>query len=188
MAVTNPRRDGGGAAVPATPPPIAPPAGDRLSGARSGAYRSWITVLAGILIVPLAVVAALTLPATARSRASEAAAARVVDAAALEAEFGIRVTLVAVTADGGLVDLRFAVVDQAKAGHLLHDVASMPALFVERSGRLLTASHPLAHKMTIVEGATYFLFYPNSGGAIQSGTAVSVVIDDLRTTPIEAQS
>jgi hypothetical protein len=188
----DPRRDGGGAAVPTTPSSDDPTTSEpQLGGTsrRAGAsYRSWITVLAGVILLPLAVISALTLPATAPTRAAEAATARVVDAAALEAEFGIRVTLVAVTADGGLVDLRFAVVDQAKASHLLHDSASMPALFVERSGRLLTASHPLAHKMTIVDGASYFLFYANSGGAIQDGTAVSVVIDDVRSAPIDAQT
>ena len=188
MAAAHPRRDGGGAAVPATlPPPEEPPA-ELPAPDRPGAYRSWVTVLAGVLIAPLALVAVLTLPATPRSLASQAAAARVVDPATLEAEFGIRVTLVAVTADGGLVDLRFAVVDRTKAAQLLHDAASMPALYIERSGRVLTASHPLAHKMTILDGATYFLFYPNSGGAIQSGTQVSIVIDDLRSAPIEAQS
>ena len=179
-------RDGGGAAVPATLPEDPMPGGAATTS--SSPYRRWVTVLAGVLLVPLAVVAVLTLPAVPRSKAAEAAAARVVDAAALEAEFGIRITLVAVTADGGLVDLRFNVVDQAKASHLLHDAASMPSLYVARSGRVLSASHPLAHKMTLLDGATYFLFYANAGGTVQDGTGVSVVIDDVRTPPIEARS
>jgi hypothetical protein len=156
--------------------------------ARPTGYRRFAAILFGVLIVPLCVVATLTLPAAARTRAAEAADARVVDATALEDEFGIRVTLVAVTADGGLVDLRFTVLDRTKAEHVMHDATTMPALYVERSGRLLTASHPLAHKVTVLDGATYFLLYANSGGAIQGGTPVSVVIDDQRTTPIAAQS
>ena len=186
MTVQLPGRDGGGAAVLTTPDdPSAQPTGVRK--ARSST-RSWTIVIAGVLLLPLSVVSILTLPAIARTRAEIAAAARVVDTATLEAETGIRVNLVAVTADGGLIDMRFTVVDQVKAGHLFHDAASMPALFVERSGAVLSASHPLAHKVTVLNGATYFLFFANSGGAIQSGTPVSIVIDGLRTAPIDAQS
>ncbi len=183
-------RDGGSlAAVPDTSPADAPASEPEGPGsARSGGYRAWVTALAGLLLLPMAVVATLTVPAAIRSPAAAAAAARVVTAEGLEEEFGIRVNLVAVTADGGLVDLRFTVLDKEKAGHLMHDAAAMPELFVERSGALLTAPHPMAHKITILDGASYFLLYPNSGGAIQSGTQVSVVIDDVRLASVTAQS
>jgi hypothetical protein len=154
----------------------------------SSGYRRFVTILGGIIIAPLAVVAMLTLSSTVSSRLDQAVAARVVDAATLEAEYGIRVNLVAVTADGGLVDLRFTVVDESKAAHLMHDPSTMPTVYVQRSGRVLAASHPLAHKVTVINGASYFLLYPNSGGAVQGGTPVSIVIDDLRTPPIMAQS
>ena len=109
-------------------------------------------------------------------------------AADLEEEYGIRVTLVAITAAGGLVDLRFTVLDREKAAHILHDAAAMPELFVESSGAVLSAPKAMAHKLTLLDGATYFLLYPNSGGAIQAGTGVSVVIDGIRLAPIDAQS
>ena len=184
-----PRGGGALAAVPDTTPGDAPatdPA--RPATGRPGGYRAWALAVAGLLLLPMAVVASLTLPAVGRSPAAAAAAARVVTAAGLEEEFGIRVNLVAVTADGGLVDLRFTVIDKEKAGHLLHDAAAMPELFVESSGALITAPHPMAHKVTVLDGASYFLLYPNSGGAIQSGTQVSVVIDDIRLTSLTAQS
>ena len=147
-----------------------------------------MTILTGVILLPLMVISTLTLPAVVSTKADVAASARVVDAAALEAATGIRVTLVAVTADGGLIDLRFKVVDEVKASHLMHDPLTMPSLYVERSGRVLSASHPLAHKISVIDGATYFMFYANSGGAIQSGTPVSVVVDGVRTAPIVAQS
>jgi hypothetical protein len=177
--------------------PEAAPAPDVASAADAAAttrktgasgYRRFASVLGGVLLAPLATIALLTLPAVTPSKLDLATAARVVDAAALEEEYGIKVTLIAVTADGGLVDLRFMVSDSAKAAHLMHDAASMPQLLVQRNGRVLSASHPLAHKVTVLDGATYFLLYPTSGGAVQGGTSVSVVIDDLRTTPITAQS
>ena len=100
-----------------------------------------------------------------RPARANAAAARVVSAADMEREYGIRVNLVAVTADGGLVDVRFTVVDKDKAGHILHDSASMPDLFVETTGAVLSTRNPMAHKqLTLLDGATYFLLYPNSGG------------------------
>lgn len=150
--------------------------------------RSLSILVAGVLLAPLSLVSILTLPALGSTKADRAASTPIVDAARLEAEAGIRLTLVAVTADGGLIDLRFTVVDEAKASHLFHDTGSMPALFVEGSRAVLSASHPLAHKVTVVSGASYFLFYPNSGGAIQSGTPVSVVIGGVRSAPITAQS
>jgi len=186
MTVEDPGQDGGGTPVLTAPPEPAVREPDR---ARSPmAYRSWVTILTGVILLPLMVVSTLTIPAAVLTKEDLAASARVVDAAALESATGIRVTLVAVTADGGLVDLRFTVVDQAKASHLMHDPSTMPSLYVERSGRVLSPSHPLAHKVTVLDGATYFLFYPNAGGAIQNGTSVSVIVDGLRTAPIVAQS
>jgi hypothetical protein len=46
----------------------------------------------------------------------------------------------------------------------------------------------MAHKMTMLEGGTYFVLYPNSGGVVQPGTGVSVVVDDVRLAPVGAAS
>lgn len=176
------------AAVPETGD-LAPvePAGGRLGRRRPP--RTWLAAIAGVLVLPLIVAASLTFTAAGSSdSASNAAAARLVSAADLEEEYGIRVTLVAITAAGGLVDLRFTVLDREKAAHILHDAAAMPELFVESSGAVLSAPKAMAHKLTLLDGATYFLLYPNSGGVIQAGTGVSVVIDGIRLAPIDAQS
>ena len=106
----------------------------------------------------------------------------------MEEEYGIKVNLVAVIAAGGLIDLRFTVVDKDKATHFLHDAASLPELYVESSGAVLRTSRAKAHKMTVLDGASYFVLYPNSGGAIQAGTGVSVVIEGIRLAPVAAQS
>jgi hypothetical protein len=151
-------------------------------------YRALALALAGLLLLPMAVIATLTLANPDLSAAAGAAAARVVTPAALEAEYGIRVNLIAVTAEGGLVDLRFTVIDKVKAEHLLHAAAELPRLYVASTGAVLSAPQPMAHKMTIVDGASYFLLYPNSGGAIQRGTQVSIVIADIRLADVTAQS
>jgi len=167
---------------PASPEPAAGPRA-RLR------IRPWVVAIAGALVLPLVVAAGLTFTATSTDLfARKAADARVVSAAELEDEYGIKVNLVAVTAGGGLVDLRFTVVDTAKAGHILHDAATLPELLLPDNGAVLRAPQPHAHKLKLVDGASYFLLFPNSGGLVQAGVPVSVVIDAIRLEPVSAQS
>ncbi|MFN8630974.1 MAG: hypothetical protein U0838_11855 [Chloroflexota bacterium] len=174
-AVAGADRDLGAAGVPET-------------AKRPSAVARWRGA-AALLITGLAVVVAplaLAVGITANAATLGPATARVVTAAEMEQDYGLKVDLVAVIAAGGVVDVRFHVVDAAKVGHLFHDAP--PALYVESSGAVLRANTPKAHKMTVVDGASYFILYPNSGGVIQSGTQVSVVIDQIRLTPVVAQS
>jgi hypothetical protein len=152
--------------------------------------RAWLAAVAGVLVLPVAVAASITWSAAEPGgvSADNAAAARVVSATDMEQEYGIKVNLVAVTAAGGLVDVRFTVVDKDKAAHVLHDGASMPELLVEPSGRVIHAPTGMRHKVTLLDGGNYFLLYSNPGGAIQAGTQVSVVIGDIRLAPLSAQS
>lgn len=161
-----------------------------IAAARSPSHRRlpWLAVIAGVLVVPLALAFGITWTAPGLAGAARAADAQVVSAADMEQEYGIKVTLVAVIAAGGLIDLRFTVVDKGKAEHFLHDSATLPALYVESSGAVLRTSRAKAHKMTVLDGASYFVLYPNSGGAIQAGTGVSVVIEGIRLAPVAAQS
>jgi len=151
--------------------------------------RPWVLAIAGALVLPLAVAAGLTYTATFSDVfVRKATDARVVSAAAMEAEYGIKVSLVAVTADGGLVDLRFTVVDKDKAGHILHEADTLPQLLLPDRGAVLRAPQPDAHKLKLADGASYFLLFPNSGGLVQAGVPVSVVIDEVRLEPVAAQS
>jgi hypothetical protein len=145
--------------------------------------------IAAALVLPVAVAAGLTWTASTTDLfASRAQDARVVSPSDMEESYGIRVDLVAVTADGGLIDLRFTVLDKEKAGHVLHDADTLPELLVASSGAVLRAPQPHAHKLQLVDGASYFLLFPNAGGAIQAGTPVSVVIDQIRLEALDAQS
>jgi hypothetical protein len=154
-------------------------------------HRTWLAAIAGVLILPIAVAAGLTYAAAGpggAADAADAAAARVVTAADLEQDYGIKVQLVAVIASGGMIDLRYTVTDKEKATHLLHDAAEMPALFVESSGALIRMPTGMRHKTVLMDGGNYFILYPNPGGVIQAGTPVSVVIDGVRLEPLDAQS
>jgi hypothetical protein len=182
---------GPAAAVPETQDPV--PARSEPAGAARTRHlrrRTWLAAIVGVLVLPVAVAAGLTYTASGSDVRSDAdvAAARVVSAADMESEYGIKVNLVAVSAAGGMIDLRFTVTDREKAAHLLHDATVMPELLVEPSGTVVHAPTGMRHKVTLLDGGNYFLLYPNPGGAIQAGTAVSVVIGDVRLAPLGAQS
>jgi hypothetical protein len=158
--------------------------GELLGHARRLTAGSLRRTALGVIVVPLVLAIGLT---TFASTAGDPAASRVLSAADLERDFGIHVERVAVTAAGGLVDLRFTVVDQDKAIALFHDAATVPALYVEQQGIVLRTKK-MGHHLSLVTGGRYFILFSNAGGIVQSGTSVSVLINDVRLTAIAAQS
>jgi hypothetical protein len=147
--------------------------------------RAWATALIGVVVLPIALAVGVTALVPSVPDASNA---RVISAATLEADYGVRFDLVAVTASGGLVDLRFTVLDEAKAKGLFHTVASSPALLVEGKGTVLRTRKGMNHTLSLLTGGRYFVLFSNSGGVIQAGTKVSVVIDDVRIESMAATS
>jgi hypothetical protein len=148
--------------------------------------RPWI---AGSLLVavPLLIVALLTWSPLAAALTDGVTFSRAVSQQQLEAEYGVRVDLVAVTAAGGLVDVRFTVVDKDKAERLFGDSGELPIVAVEGTDVVLRASHGMHHNLTLLKGGTYFLLFANAGGRVQAGTPVSVVIDGVRVEHLTAQ-
>jgi len=191
---SEPLAEPGGQPEVAAPPEaeaLAPPSGEPagLIPGRRLPRSTWLVAIFGALILPVAVAAGLTwFAAVSTNHSSDAASARIVSAADMEREYGIKVNLVTVTAAGGLVDLRFTVVDKDKAMAVLHDGDNMPQLVVEPSATVIRAPTGMRHKVTILDGGSYFILYSNPGGAVQAGTSVSVVIGDIRLEPIAAQS
>jgi len=107
----------------------------------------------------------------------------------LEAQYGVRVTLIAVTAQGGIVDFRYKVVDPTKAASLLHDPANTPILTVIGSGQSLSPTGMSRHhrQMNMKRGAVPFSFYPNVRGVVKPGVPVSVAFGKINVEPIVAQ-
>jgi len=112
---------------------------------------------------------------------------RVVTPLQLEEEFGIRIRLVGVTAGGGLIDLRYRVVDLDKALPLLGSHETMPSLVDARSGAELKAPETMMHHEDLKADRTYFMHYPNGGNRIKPGAQVAVVMGDIRVEWITAQ-
>ena len=103
----------------------------------------------------------------------------------LEEKYGLRVNLVAVTAAGGLVDVRLKVVDAEKAKQLLKDAASYPALMVSGSdGSLTVPVESRAQEQKLENGGMIMLLFPNTRNAVKPGAQVAVLFGDIRLEPV----
>jgi hypothetical protein len=105
--------------------------------------------------------------------------------AALQAAWGIRVTNAALTGGGGIVDIRFQVVDPDKALGL-HDPENPPVVIDQASGKVLdkgagphggAALHQSAD--TFKAGRTYFFLFQNNGSLLQPGSRATLKIGDV---------
>jgi hypothetical protein len=105
---------------------------------------------------------------------------------ALETSTGIQIAHVGVTAAGGLVDVRFKVLDAAKVRKLLGDLANAPQLIVGNNPPLV-APHKALHGAKYGEGLIFYILYPNVRSAVKPGVDVTVAIGDVRLGPVTAQ-
>lgn len=107
----------------------------------------------------------------------------------MAARYGIKVTLIAVTAAGGLIDFRYQVVDPDKANAVIHDINLYPKLVVEKTGATLALrSLPHSHGAKLELGGTYFFMFANAHNAIHAGSLLTMVIGGARLEHIKAQA
>lgn len=97
-----------------------------------------------------------------------------------EEQYGVQVSLVALSMMDSIVDVRLKVVDVDKANQLLDEHS---ALLVNDT--LILAPH--MHRHTLKEDLPVIVFYPNSQSVVKSGTPVSLVFDDFRLELVTAQ-
>jgi hypothetical protein len=103
-----------------------------------------------------------------------------VSPAGLVARSGVRVVRVTASGGGGLLDLRYQVVDPDAAA-AVHAAAAPPALVDERTGGVIAGlfmGH--MHHGRAKAGVTYYLVFTNPGNAVRPGDRVSVVLGDAR--------
>lgn len=156
-------------------------------------YR--IALVAALL--PLVVGACATQDLQAGARAEAASAAPVAAAgprsvpqlpppSALETQYGIQITQIGLTASGGLVDLRFKVLDAVKARTLLGNPANAPMLIAGDKPPLM-APHNALRGARFGQGQVFYILYPNLRSAIKPGVEVTVVMGEARLGPVTAQ-
>ncbi len=133
-----------------------------------------VALLAGILQVIFSVIN----PATSQK-------IQAITAAELESEYGLRVRLIGVTAAGGMVDVRFKVMDPLKAEKILRDPEMLPRLIVGKT--VLQTTPPDLDSIKLEQGGIVFMLFPNSGGAVQPGAPVTIAFGNLRLEAISAQ-
>jgi hypothetical protein len=131
--------------------------------------------LAAVAVVVAPIVAYLL---TQRSSDGRSQSPPIVTAAGLVERSGVRVERVAVTGDGGLVDLRFLVVDADKAASVNE---TPPLLIDERTGGVIDRpwmGHAHTHGLKL--GVGYYVIFENAGTLIRSGGRVTVQLGDAR--------
>jgi len=140
-------------------------------------------LIAVFLVILIGAGAALAWNFT-RSEPAYAPPETTVSLAALEAQYGLRVNLVAVTAAGGMVDVRMKVLDSDKAKPLVLAPTGPPTLWIADGGVSLAANTDPRDLESLFESGNLFLLYPNAQGIVKPGTPVSVVLGNLKTEPI----
>ena len=98
---------------------------------------------------------------------------------ALIGSSGVRVVRVVVTGGGGLVDVRYQVLDAEKAASI-HDAKRPPAVVEERTGTVLDRQwmgHDASQHAT-KPGRTAYMLLLNPKESIQAGSSVTVRLGD----------
>ena len=136
------------------------------------------------IVLPILLIGALF--AVRMAGTSDVATGQSLASAALEERWGIRVVRATVTADGGLIDLRYQVIDPTKALGMLDDLARMPRLIHEASGTEI-ALNSATHKHNLTVGRTYYILYGNVRGSVRSGDAISIAVGDVKLEHVIVQ-
>jgi hypothetical protein len=124
------------------------------------------------------------------TQSSDAARVRVpptVPRAALPARSGVRLVRVSTTGGGGLLDLRYQVVDADRA-QSVHDAETPPIMIDERSGLLVSQlfmGH--MHHGQPKPGVSYYLIFLNPGNIVRAGSRVTVQLGDARVPHVVVQ-
>lgn len=113
-----------------------------------------------------------------------AAAAELISAEALETKHGIRLARISVSPAGGLVELRFTVLDAAKAQQLL---LTAPRLIARDSGHALQVPDQGPWRsISLKPGASCFVLFPNARSVVKPGTRVSLAFGSVQIEPVIA--
>ncbi|MFF4417893.1 hypothetical protein ACFYY8_35660 [Streptosporangium sp. NPDC001559] len=104
----------------------------------------------------------------------------VVPADRLADRAGIRLVRVSASGAGGLLDVRFQVVDPGRAQAVHH--ADTPPLVVDEATGLVVEQLYMGHAHTgeLKPAVTYYLVFENSGNWVRPGSKVTVLLGDAQ--------
>jgi ribonucleotide monophosphatase NagD (HAD superfamily) len=99
------------------------------------------------------------------------------ESAAMENAYGIRATRISLTAGGGMLDLRYVVLDSDAVQRIESSKRDRVALIIERTNRIMySATMTMAHRDRLEPGQGSFILFRNDNGSIRRGDRVSFVI------------
>lgn len=104
----------------------------------------------------------------------------------IEEKFGVRFTFVAVTASGGMVELRYRVLDEGKAANFGHYTETAPMIIAEDTGKIVDVTIMGLHNHRVEPGRTYYVLYRNTNNAVESHRPVTIAVGDLRLENVVA--
>jgi hypothetical protein len=131
---------------------------------------------AGRLLVLAVVLAALALLVWRTTGPAEAGRGyHVPRSSGLEARLGVRFVQAAVVADGGIVELRYTVLDSQKASAFQRKVHNPPVLRSERrNGAPLYRTALMRQGHDLRPGESYYVLYLNNSHAIRPGETLTI--------------
>ena len=109
-----------------------------------------------------------------------------VQASDSEISLGIQVLQVGMSGGGGLVDVRFKVLDSAKARALLGKAANSPELLVDQAPPLVAPHHAL-RGARLNRGEVFYILFPNARASVKAGVDVTVAMGEARLGPVRVQ-
>jgi hypothetical protein len=141
-------------------------------------------------LVVLAVTAALLLVVFgAQALSSMAANSRptIPTSTVVENASGVRFLRATLAADHGMIDVRYQVIDRAKAAKYAGDSAVPPVLDNDRNHQVLKTVISMVHRQDMKLGGTYFIIYHNTDGAVQRGDRIDITLAGvtLNNVPVE---
>jgi hypothetical protein len=149
--------------------------------------RIWLLRLAVPFILLSAVVAWMAYRANLPQPAAPGEAQAMPASLEIENRFGVRFTQVGLTADGGMVDLRYQVLDPDKAMALMSmsmaeadTNPSAPRMIIEQDGTEIANSEVMSMKQLPEANSVQFILYANPRGLLKPGMQVTIVVGDLR--------
>ena len=105
----------------------------------------------------------------------------------VEQQWGVRFLRMGVTADGGMVDVRYVVLDADRAIKVASSPGNTPLLTDESSGRVLFAVAMQPHVHDVAVGGTYYLLYRDTGGLVTPGGRVTVSLGGQSIGPFTVE-
>lgn len=157
---------------------------DHLGTAGHSARRWWvraIAVVAGLAVVAITAGVAVVNAKGPRPRPPFPRNA------AMETTVGVQFVRATLVADGGLLDVRYIVLDSPRAQRWLANTAKPPRLVDKRNNRVIDRAAPMRDAHSKRAGQTYYIIYQNTGNALHRGDLVTLTVAGvtLNDVPVE---